>query len=272
MMAIPTAFLLAATYVVEGLVLGVDAASQIMMVSHREIPGVMPAMSMPVKVRSRRELVGVKAGVRIRFELVLDPPRSHARRIRVLPVDNSIEEDGRKVALAPPKEQVARGDVVPDFSLVTHLGEPWTFSAARGKLLVIQFLYTRCPMPEVCPRLAATFAALQRRFSARDDLMLLSVTLDPVHDTPEVLARYADLWRLDPVRWLFATGSTEQIREAAARMGIVYWPEEGVITHTSNIAVIGRTGRLEALVEGLSFTARQLGDLIEHHLERGTDR
>ncbi len=272
MMAMPAAFLLAATYLVEGLVLGVNPRELTLTVSHKEIPGVMPAMSMPVKVRNARELTGVKAGARIRFELVLDPPRPHARKIRVLRVDNSIEEDGRKIALEPPKERVAPGEVVPDFSLVTHLGKPWRLAEARGKVLAIQFLYTRCPMPEVCPRLAATFAALQRRFAAREDLMLLSITLDPVHDTPEVLSRYATLWRSNASRWLFATGSTEQIRVAAARMGIVYWPEEGVITHTSNIAVIGRTGRLDALVEGLSFTARQLGDLMEYHLDRGADQ
>lgn len=272
MIVMPAALLLASTYLVEGLVLGVNTAEQTVTVSHKAIPGVMPAMSMPLRVRSARELAGLRAGLRVRFELVVDPPRSHARRIRVLAVDNSIEEDGRKVALEPPKERVTPGNAVPGFSLTTHEGKPWSLAAVRGKVTVIQFLYTRCPMPEVCPRLAATFAALQRRFAARDDLLLLSVTLDPVYDTPEVLSRYATLWRLNPSRWLFATGTTEQIRMAAARLGIVYWPEEGVITHTSNVAVIGRTGRLEALVEGLSFTARQLGDLVEHHLDQGAEQ
>ncbi len=185
----------------------------------------------------------------------------------MLAVDNSIEEGGRKIALEAPKERVLLGDVVPDFTLVTQDGRVWPLASAKGKVVVVQFLYTRCPMPEVCPRLAATFAAMQRRFAGRGDLLLLSITLDPVYDTPEVLSRYATLWRSNPSAWLFATGSVEQVRAAAGRFGIVFWPEEGVITHTSNIAVIGRTGRLDALVEGLSFTARQLGDLIEHQLD-----
>ncbi|MFN7937971.1 MAG: SCO family protein [Bryobacteraceae bacterium] len=271
MMPLP-ALLLAATYVVEGLVLQVNPAEQTVTVSHKEIAGVMPAMAMPVKVRDGRELARLRAGMRIRFELVLDPPRSQARKIRVLAVDNSIEEGGRKIALEVPKERVVVGAEVPDFTLVTQSGQEWALASAKGKLVVVQFLYTRCPMPEVCPRLAATFAAMQRRFAARQDLLLVSITLDPVYDTPAVLSRYATLWRSNPSVWLFGTGTVEQIRAAAARFGIVFWPEEGVITHTSNIAVIGRTGRLDALVEGLSFTAKQLGDLIELHLGRGSDR
>lgn len=268
MILLPAALLLAATHLVEGLVLSVNPAERTVTVSHKEIAGVMPAMAMPIKVRNVRELTGLTPGTRIRFELVLDPPQTHARKIRILRAENSIEEDGRKVLLQSPKERVALGEAVPDFSVVTHQGRPWSLAAAEGKLVVVQFLYTRCPMPEVCPRLAATFAALQRRFAARQDLLLLSITLDPVYDTPQVLSRYATLWRANPSQWLFGTGTTEQIRLAAAKFGIVYWPEEGVITHTSNIGIIGRSGRLDALVEGLSFTARQLGDLIEHHLDR----
>ncbi|MBL8175906.1 MAG: SCO family protein [Bryobacterales bacterium] len=272
MIGLPAALLLAATYVVEGLVLGVNVAERTVTVSHKEIAGAMPAMAMPLRVGNAKELAGLKPGVRIRFELTLDGGRGQARKIKLLAADNSIEEGGRRIALEAPKEQVAVGDRVPDFSLVTQEGKAWSLNEARGKVVAIQFLYTRCPMPEVCPRLAATFAALQRRFAGRGDLMLLSVTLDPVYDTPAVLSRYATLWRSSASRWLFGTGSTEQIRMAAARFGIVYWPEEGVITHTSNIAVIGRTGRLEARVEGLSFTARQLGDLVEHTLDRGSEQ
>ena len=63
----------------------------------------------------------------------------------------------------------------------------------RGKVVAVDFIYTRCPLPDVCPRLAANFAALQRRFRDRlgSELMLLSVTVDPEYDTPAVLADYA---------------------------------------------------------------------------------
>lgn len=260
-----TAFFLAKTWALEGLVVEVKPGEQSIVISHKEIPGVMPAMAMPLRVRDARELRGVKPGDYVEFQWVQERGHNLARRLRVRRPENQIEQDGRTVALEMPKEQVSLGAVFPDFTLRDHEGKPWRLSDARGTLVAVQFLYTRCPMPEVCPRLAASFARLQRRFSGQA-LTLLSITLDPGYDTPEVLARYATYWRAQP-GWRFLTGSVEEIRNVAARFGIVYWPEEGVITHTSTIGFIDRQGKLAARVEGLQFTAQQLGDLVGKLLE-----
>ncbi len=259
------AFFLAKTYAVEGLVLEVLPATQTIVVSHKEIPGVMPAMAMPVRVRDARELHGLRPGDSVQFQLVVENGHSSARRLRVRKPGNQIEQDRRVVPLAAPQGQVALGAQFPDFTLTAHDGKPWRLGNARGSLVAVQFLYTRCPMPEVCPRLAATFARVQKQFP-HADLQLISITLDPQHDTPAVLARYATYWRSQP-GWSFLTGSVEDVRRVAARFGIVYWPEEGVITHTSTLGFIDRQGRLAARVEGLNFTARQLSDLTGKLLE-----
>ncbi|MBL8213505.1 MAG: SCO family protein [Bryobacterales bacterium] len=259
------AFFLAKTYAVEGLVVAVRPAEQTIVVSHKEIPGVMPAMAMPVRVRDAREMRGLQPGDSVQFQLVVEEGRGSARRLRVRKPENQIEQDRRVVPLETPKEQVAVGAAFPDFALTAHDGEPWRLSDARGSLVAVQFLYTRCPMPEVCPRLAATFSRVQKRFP-QAALQLVSITLDPQHDTPAVLARYATYWRAQS-GWSFLTGSVEEIRRVAARFGIVYWPEEGVITHTSTLGFIDKQGRLAARVEGLNFTAQQVGDLVGKLLE-----
>ena len=83
--------------------------------------------------------------------------------------------------------------------------------------MAINFIYTRCPLPDVCPRLSANFATLQRRF--RDplnrDLVLLSVTVDPDYDTPPVLADYARRWAADLSVWRFLTGDIGSAGRAA---------------------------------------------------------
>lgn len=260
------AFFLAKTYAVEGLVLEVRPAEQTIVVSHKEIPGAMPAMAMPVRVRDVREMRGLAIGDTVQFQLVIENGHSSARRLRVRKPENQIEEGRRVIPLETPKEQVPLGAAFPDFELLDQEGKPWRLSQARGSLVAVQFLYTRCPMPEVCPRLAATFARVQRQFAGRRDLTLLSITLDPQYDTPTVLARYATYWRAQS-GWRFLSGSVEEVRRVAARFGIVYWPEEGVITHTSTLGFIDKQGRLAARVEGLNFTAQQLGDLIGKLLE-----
>jgi protein SCO1/2 len=247
----------------DGLVLAVDIEQQRMIVSHKEIPGVMPAMAMPVRVAGKK-LRELRPGMSVRFELVTSGGKSEARHLTILRADNSIEQDGKRVPLAAPSGKLAIGQEPPELPLMDQRGRPFLWNELRGKVVAVQFLYTRCPMPEVCPRLAATFAALQRRFAMRmgKDVELVSITLDPVHDTAAELSRYAEIWR-GGGHWRFLTGSEEQIKAAAASFGLVYWPEEGVITHTSTVGILGRDGKLAALVEGLSFTARQLGDLIE---------
>lgn len=260
--------LLARTLLMEGLVLEVRPAENILVVSHKEIPGVMPAMTMPVHLKDPRLFSRLYPGVLVRFELVTSNQQSFARNLKIRKPENSIEEGGRKVPLTKPSAQVAMGTEVPDFELVDHTGSSFRLSSARGKVVAVQFLYTRCPMAEVCPRLAATFSRIARKYSTQlgRELILLSVTLDPKYDTPQVLSAYAANYRADGVGWKMLTGSESKIKQVAESFGIIYWAEEGAITHTSNVAVIGRDGRLKALVEGLGFDARQLEDLVGSQL------
>src|SRR6185436_9646649 len=122
------------------------------------------------------------------------------------------------------------------------------------------FIYTRCPLPEVCPRLSANFARLQRRFETHlgRDLVLLSITLDPGYDTSATLLEYAKIWKARPEGWRFLTGPQPEIEALAQRFGMSFWAEDGAITHNSRTAVLSRTGRLAAVVDGSSYQVGQL--------------
>ncbi|MBX7245495.1 MAG: SCO family protein [Candidatus Sumerlaeaceae bacterium] len=233
-----------------------------MIVSHAAIPGYMPAMAMPFRVRDPREMAGVAPGSRVSFDLYVRKSESHVRRIKVRDARREGVTDFR---FPTPSEQIRVGQVVPDFALIDQTGNTVRLADFRGRVVALNFLYTRCPLPEVCPRLAATFLSLQRRFRARipQDLVLLSTTLDPQYDTPAVLTEYA---KSIGARWPFLTGSPQQIQETARHFGLIHWAEEGVIVHTSATAVIDRLGKLAALVEGSSFRLEQLVDLIGESL------
>ena len=226
-------------------------------ISHRAIPKYMDAMAMEFSVVSVKELRGLAPGSRVDFRLSVGQKRSSVYDIRV---KTAKLED---VVLPPPTRKVSVGDPISDFTLKDQTGRDVRLADYRGHPVVIDFIYTRCPLPDVCPRLSANFALLQKRFG--DKLTLLSITIDPVFDTPEVLGEYAQRWRAGP-DWHFLTGSTEQIQRVAAPFGLVYWAEEGVISHTSATAIVTRDGRLGALLEGSTFTAKQLVDLVESTL------
>ncbi len=244
------------------MVLRVDASNQTIVVSHRDIEGYMPAMIMPFRVKSRAELSGLEPGARVGFQLAVTRHSAFAR---------NIERRGTTVRtrLPSPQERLALGSSVPDFSLMDQSGRPIRLSDFRGKVVALDFIYTRCPLPDVCPRLSANFARLQRRFAGQlgTGVVLFSITIDPQYDTPDVLSKYAKLWRADPAGWHFLTGSPEEIGRVAAGFGMLYWPEEGSMTHTSQTGIIARDGTLAAVIDGPAYAVSQLGDLIAAQLE-----
>ncbi len=246
----------------QGIVLAIDRPNQTLTISHRAIPGYMEAMSMPFHVEAARDLEHLTPGSRIDFQLKVTRGAVIARHVHF----EQTAVDG--IPLPKADDKVAIGERMPDFTLTDQAGRAVRLSGFQGQLVAVDFIYTRCPLPDVCPRLSANFARLQKRYAGR--MVLLSITLDPRHDTPEVLAEYAGRWRADSHTWLFLTGSEDDIRKVAGHFGVVYWPEEGAITHTSSTAIIDRAGKLAALVEGTSFSSQQLIDLVGTDLGAAT--
>jgi len=219
----------------------------------------MAAMAMTFRVEQARELEGLYPGERIEFDLRVTKERSVARHIR---------KSGEPDVLIPlPKERIKTGDPVPDFSLTSEAGERIRLADLRGKIVAIHFLYTRCPLPDVCPRLAASFATFQRRFGDRmgADLVFLSITVDPDFDTPVILAEYARRWGAKSPGWRFLTGDVAPI---AASLGEVYWTDEGSIGHNSTTSIVDRNGRLAATLNGSAWRVDQLEQLLKHQLEK----
>ncbi|MDQ2946724.1 MAG: SCO family protein, partial [Acidobacteriota bacterium] len=213
------------------------------------IPHYMEGMVMPFTVGDPRELADLTPGARITFRI------DGTRISRIRRESTGIDD----VPAPPPDNRLVVGDPVPAFALTDQNNQLVHLSDFAGRPIVLDFIYTRCPLPDVCPRLSANMARLQKRFGAR--LTLLSITLDPQFDTPEVLADYARRWRADARSWHFLTGPGDQIRDVAAKFGLVYWAEEGLITHTAVTAIIDSNGKLAALLEGSRFTSQQLLDL-----------
>jgi protein SCO1 len=288
MRAVVTALLLLAVqssvaaqeYQVSGMILTVDRSRSTFSASIQSIPGFMPAMAMPFEVRQRKDLDGLTPGAVVEFVLVAKGSSSHAERIRVVRYQ-SAEQDPlgvsrlkllTQVAGAAPHKALTIGDVVPNFKLTDQKGKSIALSDLRGKVVAVNFIYTSCPLPNFCLRIANNFGVLQKRFKARlgRDLVLLTVTFDPVHDTPEVLSKYASRWSADPTTWHFLTGEVSDVQRVCRLFGVAFFPDEGLMYHSLHTAIIDRQGTLVANLEGNQFTADQLGDLTEAALNRST--
>lgn len=266
-----------------GLVLKVNPERNELLVSMQEIPGYMDAMVMPLRVLEPQELNGVRPGAMVDFTLVVSDRSSYAENVRVRRFE-SLEKDPREAcrltilekALAKTpssKTTLAIGQRVPDFALTDQNRRRVALSQFAGKVVAMTFVYTRCPLPNFCFRLSNNFGQIQKRFGKQmgHELILLTVTLDPANDRPNALAKYASIWKANPVTWRFLTGPAAEVKKITGMFGVDYWPDEGMMTHSLHTVIIDRRGDLVANLEGNKFTTRQLGDFVAAVLNRAPD-
>ena len=258
------------------MVVDVKPSERLLVVSHDPVPGVMPAMIMSFEVRpgnDEAQLRGLTPGTIVSFTLRANAEKAYAEHLQVVRYQSG-EQDPltvRRLRLLRSAHAAAQLDVnqaVPNFTLTDQTHTRISLSQLRGKVVVMNFIYTSCALPQFCYRMTNHFSGLQNRFKGGDgrDLVLLSVTFDPARDTPERLADYASQWKADAARWHFLTGPSDEIRRLADAFGLDYFPDEGLIAHSLRTVVIDRAGRLRANVEGNRFTAQQLGDLVNSAL------
>lgn len=265
-------------YDARGMVLTLDPPHKTMTVSCQAIPGFMEAMAMPISVLRAEDLQGLKIGNTIRFTLVVERDSSHAEGIQVetyqgLEVDpltaRRLKLMNQATGAASTTKPVGLGEQVPDFKLIDSDRHSVSLEDLHGKVVALNFIYTRCALPDFCFRTANNFGIVQKRFKDRlgRQLVLLTITFDPAHDQPEVLRKYASVWKADPRYWHFLTGSSADIQRVCDMFGLDSFQDEGLMNHSLHTAVIDRQGRLVANIEGNQFTADQLGDLIQTVLD-----
>jgi protein SCO1/2 len=234
-------------YAVTGRVISIDADAQSLRIRHDEIVGYMPAMTMPFYVKETTLLDGVTPGASVRFRLAVTEEDSWISRMEVLPAAPSGPEELAALEdTVDLSERLEIGETVPNLSLVNQNGEAVRLRDFEGKAVLLTFIYTRCPLPNFCPLLSKNFAELQRRLSGEfpGQFQLVSLTIDPEFDVPELLKSYAMRQEADEGSWTFATGRTEEIDRAVSWFGLHRESAGGIINHDLRTALIDPQGKL----------------------------
>jgi protein SCO1/2 len=224
---------------------------------HDDIPGFMPAMTMPYFVKNHRGLDGLAPGDIVDATLVVKGNEVYVEAIRkaghaALPPD---AKPVRIMAVMQP------GDEVPDDPLQDQTGATRKLSDWRGRSLAVTFVYTRCPLPDFCPRMDRHFADLQRAIKneplLRERVHLVSVSFDPAHDTPAAIRVHAEARGADPAIWSYLTGTPAAIDHLTSRFGVSAIGEKDAgetFTHNLRTAVIDPKGRLVKTYSGNEWT------------------
>ncbi len=251
-------------YQLKGQILAIEAPRQQVLIKHEDIPGFMPAMTMMFTVQDASLLTDKAPGDLVTATLLVSDTSA-----RLLTLDKT----GHAALEAPAADEPVKsavpildtGEAVPDQAFVDAQGRRRHLAEWKGQALALTFIYTRCPLPEFCPRMDRQFAAIQQAIKADARLAgrarLLSVSFDPEHDTPEVLAQHGRLLGADPTVWTFVTPPAAENAMFAGRFGVFLERPEGdpaTITHNLRTAIIDAQGRIVKVYTGNEWTPDQV--------------
>jgi protein SCO1/2 len=204
----------------------------------------MPAMTMPFTVPDDDDLNFLAPDDEVTATLVVDGSQSWLENLFV--ARKSADASGVLPAMG-----AKEGDEVPNYSLQNQNGKEIRLRGYRGKALLLTFIYTRCPLPEYCTLMSNNFAQVDRQLQQTPELYdkthLLSISIDPNYDTPEVLRSYgaAHTERYQDEKfthWEFASGP--QVKEMAQFFGLQYFAEKDQIVHGLRTAIISPDGKV----------------------------
>jgi len=239
-------------YDFKGKVINVEREKHLVTVSHEDIKGYMPGMTMPFAVKNEADLQILAPDDEITATLVVDGKHSWLEDLIIT----------RQSAIAPamPGAQMAKeGDEVPNFTLLNQDNREIHIKDYRGKTLLLTFIYTRCPVPDYCTLMSDNFAQIDRALGENPELYgkthLLSISIDPEYDTPKVLRSYGaahtERYQNETfAHWEFAGGTKEQVKEIAQFFGLTYIPQQDQIIHALRTVIIDSHGKVTKIYSG----------------------
>jgi protein SCO1/2 len=250
-------------YQLKGKVVSVDKNAGTANIDNEPVDGFMDAMVMPYTFKPANQIDQLQPGDSITADVVVEEPGKYwLENVKV--VGHSKPEEGKPAASLHIPEP---GDQVPDFKLLNQSGKQISLQQYRGETLLLTLIYTRCPFPDFCPRVSHEFASIESQ--VRGDparygkTHLLSISFDPVHDTPKVLRAYglSCAATKDPLlfkRWEFAAIPQAELPDFAKYFALTYQEDGGLITHSLSTAVISPDGKIFKWYHGADWQASDL--------------
>lgn len=238
-------------YEAVGVVEDVRPAERQVLIAHEDIPGLMPAMTMNFEVPDPELAARLEPGHLIDFTIEFD---GRSYRLVEASVRERVEPREGYALLG---NKLLRADPAPAFELVDQDGRRVSLASLRGRTVLLDFVYTRCPGP--CPILTGLHVDVQRSLpaEARSGIHFVSISLDPAFDSPEVLREYARARGVDLSDWSFLTGEPADVEAVARAYGVGSLRQpDGEIDHVVATFVIDPEGRI---------VRRYLG--LEHEVE-----
>jgi protein SCO1/2 len=278
---------------VKGVVKELQSDGKTVVIRHEEVPNYMPAMTMPFTAKQPRELAGLNPGDQVEFRMTVTENDVWIDEIRKAESSlGATNSSGTNTVTAPPNASAATGwsgtnsasanqlppespfrivrdvdplqigDKLPEYHFTNELGQAVSTADFKGQALAITFIFTRCPLPNFCPRMSSNFEDVQRKLlgmtNGPANWHLLTISFDPEFDKPVILKAYAERYKADPKHWSFLMSDVATTAEISDQFGQRFWKEEGAINHNLRTAVIDAGGRVQQIFQGNLWTTDDL--------------
>lgn len=267
----------------KGVVLSVNREERQVVIRHGAISNYMAAMTMPFKVKSAGDLTALQDGDEISFQLHVTETESWVDQFvktgNGAPGTGSARKDSPSHRAGPvpgaPQPNsgpaaavtVASANPLLSYKFTNELGQAVSLNDFRGQALGVTFIYTRCPLPDYCPRLSKNFQEASRKLGAMTNAPanwhFISVSFDPEFDTPAMLRAYGGSYSYDPNHWSFLTGPPDKIAELAKACGVEYSPDAGAINHNFRTLIVDAAGHLQMV---FPFTGNFSDNIVDEML------
>lgn len=245
-----------------GEIIKADPERLTLLVSHDEIPGYMAPMTMEFSVTAG-DVANAREGQRIRAELVEREDGGFALE-KIWPVDPVADARvgaaggvlRQDTAIRGRRAYREVGENLPDFALYDQTGKVVSPARFRGKQVMLNFIYTRCPIATMCPLSTANMTSAQRKAKEAgiSDVEFISITLDPEYDTPGVLLTYAKQRGIDTANFSFLTGPEKAIKDLLTQFGVLAEFEGSLIKHTVSTLLIDAQGKIIWRADGSQWS------------------
>src|SRR6266702_2419998 len=236
------------SFAARGVVKELKADGRTILLSHEAITNYMDAMTMPFRIKEPKELTGLRPGDQVSFRLSVTASESWIDQVvkitAATPPSPPLEETvGERMLPIPTHHPLL------DYKFTNELGQRVSLCDFRGQALAITFFFTRCPIPDYCPRLSKNFQEASTRLglitAGPTNWHFLSVSFDTQFDSPRVLKAYGEMYHYDPAHWSFLVGSAERVGELAGLSNVKVERGAGSFNHNFRTLIIDAAGHLQ---------------------------
>ncbi|MCH6255393.1 SCO family protein [Puniceicoccaceae bacterium K14] len=254
---------------VSGVVVEVLEEQRKLVIDHEEIPDYMPRMVMPFKVKPGAWDETIAAGDVLSFEYKVQKTFSWIDNIKKTGTAELLEDLVSKASFGNGTELLSVGDLMDDYAFLGIDGETVRLTDLAGNRIAMTFIFSRCPVPEYCPRMMRNFSAvagaLEKSDSISDKWTLLTVSFDPEYDTPEVLDAYGDSFGQESDNWLMMTcEDSETLSKLAVDVGLKFGETNGTYLHNLRTVVLDEERRVLKIFTDENWDPEALVDLLVH--------